>query len=123
MSYEGESTVLSIPAAADLSSYLYHFVQVDASGEVNICTAVTDYSIGVLQNKPSAEGIPARVCTGGRTKLQMCAAANEGPVTSNTQGFGVAAGTADHRVMAILLHSTGGSGDIQDALIYHTLSL
>ena len=126
MSYAGGNGIdeSGITAAADLSSYQYHFVKVDANGRVNICTAVTDVSLGVLQNKPSAVDSPARVRVAGISKLVLNQAANEGALlTSNTQGFGVPQGTASHFCGAILLHATGGSGDIHDALITHLYSV
>lgn len=55
-------------AAADLSAKQFHFVKLTANNTVNVCTAVTDKPIGVLQNKPKA-GDEANVCAMGVTKV------------------------------------------------------
>jgi hypothetical protein len=55
-------------AAADLSACQYHFVTITDEGVVNVCDAITDVPIGVLQNKPD-EGEAAEVVAIGVTKL------------------------------------------------------
>ena len=121
MAYEGEGIDITVPAAADLSSHQYKYVKVDANGRCNITSAVTDISVGILQNKPSAVDVPGRVRVAGVSKLKFNAAIDDGVlVTSNTQGFGVAQGTAGAFCGAITLHSVGGSGDVGDVLVVHT---
>ena len=121
MAYEGEGLDISIPAASDLSSYQYHFVQIDANGRVALTTAITDVPLGILQNKPSAADVPARIRVSGRSKLAMNQSCSEGTVvTSNTQGFGVPGGgtaAVGCFVRGITLLSCGGSGDITDVLL------
>lgn len=120
----GDGIDITIPAAADLSSYQYRFVKVDANGRGTITTAVTDVLLGILQNKPSAADVPARVRVGGISKIALNQSADESSLlTSNTQGFGLPQGTASNFCGAILLHATGGSGDIQDALVVHQYSV
>jgi hypothetical protein len=76
MAVEGPQPVKwSFPAGADLSAAAnqYKFVEVDSSGNVSVCNAVTDRPIGVLQNRPK-QGEAAEVTISGITKLQADAA-------------------------------------------------
>lgn len=41
-------------AASDLDAAQYKFVKLDGNGQVVVCTATTDNTIGVLVNKPKA---------------------------------------------------------------------
>jgi len=59
---------IAIDAAEDLSLYQYHFVTLDASGNVILPTAVTDFCAGVLQNTP-ASGESATIRTMGVSKV------------------------------------------------------
>lgn len=45
----------SVEAAADLSTKQFYFVEQNTStGKVDVCNAITDKPLGVLQNKPKA---------------------------------------------------------------------
>jgi hypothetical protein len=55
-------------AAADLSSKQYHFVKLASATTVDVCSAVTDVPIGVLQNNPTS-GKSASVCFIGVSKV------------------------------------------------------
>jgi|SRR6056297_1937512 len=57
-------------ASADLSSYQYCFVSLDADGEVELATD-GDVVIGVLQNKPDAAGEPCEIVVAGLTKVKI----------------------------------------------------
>lgn len=59
---------MSFLAAADLSSYQYHFVKESAADTVNICGA-GDSPVGILQNKPDAAGKGASVVILGASML------------------------------------------------------
>jgi len=85
MAYEIPCIVTTFKAAADLSTYQYHFVKLSADNTVAICAADTDIPIGVLQNKPSAAGIAAEVLMAGVSKLEVGAG---GALT-----YGLAVGT------------------------------
>ena len=55
MAYESVGTDLGFfTAAADLSAKQYYFVKLASSTTVNVCAAVTDKPIGILQNKPES---------------------------------------------------------------------
>ena len=55
MAYESPSINLgTLTAAADLSSKQYYFVKLASATTVNVCSAVTDLPIGILQNNPES---------------------------------------------------------------------
>lgn len=69
MAYESpQVSIGTLTAAADLSAKQYHFVKLASATTVNVCTAVTDVPIGVLQNKPTS-GQAAEVCLFGVSKV------------------------------------------------------
>ena len=118
MPYGGTGIDITVPAAADLSSYQYRLMTIDANGRGTICTAYTVQPIGILQNKPSAADVPARVRVFGESKCKFGAAANEMAfVASNAQGFGTATTLDTAGYVGFVLHAPGGSADIQDVLV------
>lgn len=126
MSYDGEGHDITLPAAADLSSYQYRCVTVDANGRVALAADAQALTvIGILQNKPAGADAAARVRISGISKCVFGAAVNEGvEVTSNLEGFATAAATTKDWVVGKTLHAPGGSGDVQDVLVmqyrYHS---
>lgn len=62
----GQDIVLT--AAADLTAAQYHFVKLDGSGDVVLCSAAGEEPLGVLQNAPNT-GEPAVVRVDGVTQL------------------------------------------------------
>ncbi len=44
----------TLTAAADLSGKQYYFVKLASATTVNVCTAITDIPIGILQNDPTS---------------------------------------------------------------------
>lgn len=114
----GEGTDLTYPAAGDLSSYQFRIVAFNGDGRVTFCGTVGGTTVGVLQNKPSAADVPARVRIAGETRIQVNAAVGAGVLlTSNVQGFGVANGTAGHFCTVRMSRAVGGSGDIATGVI------
>lgn len=89
-SYEGQN--VSLKAGADLSDYQYRFVTLDSSGEVQLCTGLGDYPLGILQNDPES-GHEASVRIGGTSKLHAGDTGIEigGYIRSNTDGKGLGA--------------------------------
>ena len=64
MAYEGPQIKLpGLTANADLSAKQYYYVKLVGAGLVDVCSAVTDIPIGVLQNNP-VSGMPAEVRAG-----------------------------------------------------------
>ncbi|MGA1628381.1 MAG: hypothetical protein ACO330_06150, partial [Aquiluna sp.] len=68
MAYELPGQVATFTAAADLSAKQYYFVKITADNTVNVCAAVTDIPIGVLQIAP-ASGEAASVMLYGISKV------------------------------------------------------
>ena len=55
MAYESPAIDLgTLTAAADLSDKQYYFVKLASATTVNVCTAITDLPIGILQNTPTS---------------------------------------------------------------------
>lgn len=80
MAYESVGTDLGFfTAAADLSAKQYYFVKLASSTTVNVCAAVTDKPIGVLQNKPES-GEQAVVRVFGISKISADATLAAGDV-------------------------------------------
>lgn len=69
MAYEVPGFMITLQAAADLSGQQFRFVKLDANGQVAAITAVTDIPIGVLQDKPGAQGRAANVMINGVSKV------------------------------------------------------
>lgn len=69
MAYSGPEVKLTgLKAAADLSAKQFYFVKLTADNTVNVCSALTDVPIGVLQNTPTANQA-AEVTVLGQTKI------------------------------------------------------
>ena len=55
MAYESPAIDLgTLTAAADLSDKQYYFVKLASATTVNVCSAITDLPIGILQNTPTS---------------------------------------------------------------------
>jgi len=78
MAFEGaQIKVPGLKASADLSAKQYYFVKLSGVGTVDVCSAVTDKPIGVLQNAP-VSGDAAEVCGLGVTKVSSDSALTAG---------------------------------------------
>lgn len=112
---------LTLKAAADLSTKQHFFVKVTAAQSVNLCSAITDVAIGVLNNKPDAANKAAEVDVSGTTKVvagaAIAAGARVAPMASgkaqtaaSTQvprGIALDAAAADGDVIEIFLIDGG----------------
>lgn len=107
MAYEisNYSVKVTLVAASDLSSKQYHFVLLDANGNVDKVDPVNfgpnDRAIGILQNDPTA-GQEAEVLVVGGSKLVAGGAIGEGALIGTTgEGKGsalTASGTAGSNI-------------------------
>ncbi len=114
MPYSGNGIDITVPAAADLSSYQHRLVTIDANGRGTICTGYTVQPIGILQNKPSAANVGARIRVFGESKYVAGAAADEmAYIASNAQGFGTATTLDTACYVGWVLNAPGGSADVQ----------
>ena len=122
MAYDNAGGAISITlkAAADLSSSQFLFVKTDADGKVNVCTALTDRPIGVLQNKPTS-GQAATVMVVGLTKIVTDAALDEhniiGPAADSKANKKIPGTDSNEYMSGTMLTATGGAGEIGTAVI------
>lgn len=121
MAAESNLDCRSYPAGGDLSAGQFKFVKLNSSGQVVLCTAVTDRPIGVLQNKPSATGRAATVCVAGRTKISADEALAIGDVigtSTDAQAQVVVTGT-ETTVYAVgqVIEGVANAGEIASAEI------
>lgn len=106
-----------LKASADLSSYQYCLVYMDAAGTVTYCGA-GGKAIGVLLNKPTA-GQAAEIFALGSGVCPMKVDGNAGAITfdssyliSDAAGKGVASTTDKAYVVGLALASSSAAGDI-----------
>ena len=96
MAYESPGIDLgTLTAAADLSGKQYYFVKLASATTVNVCTAITDVAIGVLQNDPES-GEQAVVRIFGITKVSAdgtLAAGNIIGTSADSQADAISRGT------------------------------
>lgn len=109
---------LTYAAAADLSSYQYHFVYISADNTVNVAGANAK-TLGILQNKPDAAGKAAVVRIIGTSKLVAGEAMASGKyVTCKSDGHGEIADAASEHVGAYVLgEDSTAAGDIIEVLL------
>jgi len=102
----------SFEAGADLSAKQFYFVSVSADGQID-ATGDGAYAVGVLQDKPAAQGRAAQVATtfGDIVKV-VCGGTvtRGGPVASDANGAAVNAASGDVILGEAL--ETGASGEI-----------
>lgn len=107
---------ISREASADLSAKQFHFISIDASGQMAATGdgAATD---GILQDDPSAAGRIGALGVRGVSKLVVGAAVTAGDdIASNAAGRGVTATTGDV-IAGTALEDAGADGDMISLLI------
>lgn len=60
---------LSLPASADLSTKQYYCVKIDTNGQIAVA-GLGDFAVGVLMDKPSAQGVIGAVAPFNGRKLK-----------------------------------------------------
>lgn len=112
MATENLGKCVSLPVAADLSSYQYRFVKVDTSARAALC-GDGQKAVGVLQDDPAAAGRPGNVMVGiGVTKVVVAGAITMGDaVSSDSQGRANTAASGDY-VVGIALETSTTAGQI-----------
>ena len=96
MAYETIGTDIgTLTAGADLSGKQYHFVSLASATTVNVCTAITNSPIGILQNDPTS-GQSAVVRISGVSKVVAdgtLAAGNFIGTSADAQADAIGSGT------------------------------
>jgi hypothetical protein len=108
-----------LTAAADLSTKQYHFVKLATATTVNVCDAVTDVPIGVLQNNPASGGT-ATICVLGVSKVVADATLAAGDVigtSADSQAQPVVRGTETTVTVTGQAITAGSAGETVTALI------
>lgn len=117
---QGPQIIISVPAAADLSTKQYYFVEW-SSGKAAVCNAATDVPMGVLQNKPNAADKPAEVLLMGISKINSDAALSIGDLigtSADGQADAKTPGTdTTEYVVGRMITATSGAGGIGTAAI------
>ena len=108
---------ITFKAEADLSAVQYYVMKVSAEDQVNIPTARTDVTIGVLQNEPKS-GENAVIRVAGTTKAKSWSTITRGTyVTATADGRIMTADTDKDVVIGIALESAAADGDIIEILL------
>lgn len=103
MATENNLDVVSFEAAGDLSAKQWHWVTINASGQVAAAVEGGN-AFGVLQDKPAAAGRAGRVAYGGRSKAVCGGSITAGAkVTCNADGETVAIGSGDDYQLGVAL--------------------
>lgn len=111
MASEEVLTCITLPANADLSSYQYHCVDINTSGNVAVLASQGAKVLGVIQNKPAAAGRGATVCIFGVTKAELDGTVTVGDELTSAATGGVEEAASGDYVIGRALES-GVSGDI-----------
>lgn len=116
MAYQIPVLDATFEASADLSAKQFYFVKIDGDNKVNVCTAITDAPIGVLQNKPTA-GQAANVRLWGISKLSANAAISAGDILGSSTDSQAQTAVATNVTCARALTAAGAADVIFSALV------
>ena len=84
-------------AGEDLSAAQFHFVTLEADGQVDLADAAGENAIGVLLNAPAAVGRAATVCVSGKVMVEAGAAVTAGDaLQTNAAGEAITAASGDY---------------------------
>ncbi len=112
MAFEIPGFSMSLEASGDLSAAQFHCVEVDSNGQVTVANAAGESVFGILQNKPTAQGVAASIMKDGVSKVVAGAAITAGAlVQTNGAGRVVVVGSGDF-VVGRALDSVGADGEI-----------
>lgn len=102
----------SIEASASLTAKQFYFIKIDTNGQLASVASTGGRSIGVLQDKPTAQGQPGQVCRPGDiSKIVLGGTVAAGDfVMSDSNGKGVVCTSGSHILGQAL--DGGDSGDI-----------
>lgn len=94
------SDLMSTEAGADLSTHQFKAVNLDSNGRVFLSATAGSRVLGVLQDKPDAQGKAALVAFRGITKMKAEGPISKGDfVVASTAGLAItASATAYHRI-------------------------
>jgi len=119
MAYEIPGFAFTLPASANLSTFQYTFVTVDAAGEAGPPATTGEAILGVLQNKPTVQGQAASIMVNGISKITAPASTlAEGDLCeASTAGQAIPLAAGGNAVGRIVSGSSGGAGRVLSVLI------
>lgn len=101
----------SIPASASLTAKQFYFMKIDTNGQLAAVASSGARAVGVLQDKPTAQGQPGQLCRPGDiTKIALGGTVTKGAFAmSDGNGKGVLCTSGSH-ILGWFIDS-GDSGD------------
>ncbi len=117
----GDALYITLPASGDLSGSQFCGVLIDSAGEAALAqgnASPGEIVIGILQNKPNAQGKPAIIQIAGISKIKAGATlATIGTrLSTDATGEAVAYATTDFLV-GVQLSAAGADSDIISCLL------
>lgn len=112
-----KEVLVSMLAAADLSTKQFLFVEETAAHTVNVTNAITDKAVGVLTNKPDTAGKVATVAVGGTTKVIAGAAIVAGAYVAPMATGKAQTAVSTQYPRGQALDAAGADGDIIEILL------
>lgn len=109
------ATKITRPAGEDMSSKQFHLVKLNGAN-VDLCDAITDIPIGVVQNAP-ASGEMAEVVVIGATKVEVGADLAAGAAFGCAADAQAVAAVTTMYVVGQLLSDPGAAGEIASAVV------
>lgn len=122
MAIEGQQPLKlsGVTASADLSGKQYYFVKISGVKTVDVCSALTDTPIGVLQNKP-VSGAEAEVVVVGQTKVNSDSAITAGNLIGTSADGQAApytsAAAQTKYIVGQALETSGAAGGLISAVV------
>jgi len=109
-------------AARDLSSYRFHAMKIDTSGNIDYTnTASGAHALGILQNNPAAAGREAEIATEGSSLLYVDGnspnIAIGDLIGSNSSYHGVKVSADKAKYFAMAMEASAADGDLIEVKI------
>lgn len=119
MAYENGLLTTSVPASTDLSAKQYFGVKIDTNGQLALA-GEGDAAVGVLQDKPAAQGRVGCIAIGGVSKVACGGTIAKGERFSfDSAGKAVSVGSGNDWSMGVMLEA-GAAGIISTCIIQPT---
>jgi hypothetical protein len=103
---------ITVTSGADLSAKQFYATTMETSGKIALANSVGEKCVGILQNKPSADGKIGRVRINGVSKVVVSSAVEEGAELSAASSGKLTTASAAHYILAIALEPSSADGDI-----------
>lgn len=108
---------ITVTSGADLSDEQFYAVTLETSGKIALADSAGEKCLGILQNKPSADGKIGRVRINGVSKVVVSTSVEEGAELSATTSGKLTTASAGHYTLAVALEPSSADGDIIRAML------